>query len=206
MRKILLSILLVVGVQASVFAETIKVRALSDFDTVNPPKTLEVQAVTDMLLDKGFLMVNEGYMMIGDIVDVKSPKRLKRDASFSFLLTEYTDNNGNTYQVNDVVKGTYTTKFDVKSTAKSAALGVGNHFVKGISAAYSAVEGVVKNEEGNRLKSGAVAVYDNSPVSYVEKGEDIFIKENQIFILKFKYKDNSDEPNYTYTEPEYVSE
>ena len=81
-------------------------------------------------------------------------------------------------------------------------LSVGNHFVKGISLGYHAVEGAVKNEEGNRFKSSAVSVYESTPFSYVEKGEEIVIPKNNIFILNFKVKgeeNEEDKPNYEFT-------
>ena len=206
MKKFILSLILLFMCQASVLAATIKVQSQSDFTTENPSETLTVKAVTDLILDDGFLIINEGYILKGDIVDVSSPKRLKRDASFAFILKEYTDNNGETHKVDSLVKGKFTTKFDYKSAAKSAALGVGSYFVKGLSSAYAAVEGAIKNEEGNRFKSGAISLYESSPISYVEKGEDIVIKKDQVFILNFKLKDEKDEPNYEYTEQDKSGE
>lgn len=202
MKKFILSLFLLFMCQAAALAATIKVQSQSDFTTENPPETLTVKAVTDLILDNGFIIINEGYTLKGDIVDVSSPKRLKRDASFAFILKEYTDNNGQTHAVDSLVKGKFTTKFDYKSVAKSAALGVGSYFVKGLSSAYATVEGAVKNEEGNRFKSGAISLYESTPISYVEKGEDIVIKKDQVFILNFKLKDEKDEPNYEYTEQE----
>ena len=206
MKKFILSLILLFMCQASVLAATIKVQSQSDFTTENPSETLTVKAVTDLILDDGFLIINEGYILKGDIVDVSSPKRLKRDASFAFILKEYTDNNGETQKVDSLVKGKFTTKFDYKSAAKSAALGVGSYFVKGLSSAYAAVEGAIKNEEGNRFKSGAISLYESTPISYVEKGEDIVIKKDQVFILNFKLKDEKDEPNYEYTEQDKSGE
>lgn len=206
MKKFILSLILLFMCQASVLAATIKVQSQSDFTTENPSETLTVKAVTDLILDDGFLIINEGYILKGDIVDVSSPKRLKRDASFAFILKEYTDNNGETHKVDSLVKGKFTTKFDYKSAAKSAALGVGSYFVKGLSSAYAAVEGAIKNEEGNRFKSGAISLYESTPISYVEKGEDIVIKKDQVFILNFKLKDEKDEPNYEYTEQDKSGE
>ena len=69
--------------------------------------------------------------------------------------------------------------------AKKAVLGVGDHFVKGLSMGVAAVEGAVENNEGNRLKSGAKSLYKASPISYVGKGQDIQINKSDIFYLKF---------------------
>ena len=116
------------------------------------------------------------------------PKRLKRNAKFSFKPEWYIDTNGSKHNLNETVKATYTTTLNKVQLAKKAVLGVGNHFVKGLSMGVAAVEGVVENEEGNRLKSGAKSVYDASPLSYSEKGKDIVINENEIFYLKFPNK------------------
>ena len=72
---------------------------------------------------------------------------------------------------------------------------MGNHFVKGISSGFYAVEGAVKNEEGNRLKSAAENVYENSVFSYAEKGEQLHIAPNTCFGLKFDKCVNVNESN-----------
>ena len=149
------------------------------------------------------LLIMDGYILKGNLVDVVSPKRLKRDATFSIVLTEYTDNNGQKHIIppdGKQFKGKFTTGIDYKHAAKSAALSVGNFFVKGLSLGYAAVEGAVKNEDGNRIKSSAHSVYESTPLSYVEKGEDILIAKDQVFCLKFKVKnpkkdENSEELN-----------
>lgn len=190
MKKIIYTFIALMFLQVSSLSATIKVEALNDFSTENPSESLAVKAVTPLELDD--IIIKPDYILTGDIVDVKPPKRLKRDARFSFVLTHYTDENGNFHSVKKGIKGKYTNRFDYKSAAKSAALGVGNHFLTGLSAGYYALEGAVKNEEDNRLKSSAVSVYENSPLSYVEKGEHLNISKNQIFILKFKLKDEED--------------
>lgn len=190
MKKFIYTLIALMFLQISSLAATIKVESLSDFSTENPAKSLTVKAVTSLELDD--ISIQPNYILTGNIVDVKPPKRLKRDARFSFELTHYADESGNFYSVKKGIKGKYTNKFDYKHAAKSAALGVGSYFVTGLSSGYYAVEGAVKNEEDNRLKSSVVSVYENSPLSYVEKGEHLNISKNQIFILKFKLKDEED--------------
>ena len=130
-------------------------------------------------------IIPAGSEMGGQLVDVVSPKRLKRDAKFSFKPEWYIDTNGSKHNLNETVKAAYTTTLNKRQLAKKTVLGVGNHFVKGLSMGVAAVEGAVENEEGNRLKSGAKSIYDASPLSYSEKGNDIVINENEIFYLKF---------------------
>ncbi len=190
MKKYLLFVVILLFGMISADAATIKVEALSDFSTENPPKTLSVRAITSLEIDN--FIIKPNYILTGDITDVKPPKRLKRDARFSFVLTHYADEFGNFYSAPKGLKAKYSTEFDYKNAAKNTALGVGNYFVTGISAGYYAVEGAVKNEEDNRLKSGVVSVYDHSPLSYVEKGEHLNISKNQIFFLKFKVEEEED--------------
>lgn len=118
---------------------------------------------------------------------------------FTFV-PEVLKTDGKVIELKGYYPAKYTTKLNKGQMAKSAALSVGNHFVKGLSMGYSAIEGAVKNEQDNRLKSGAVSLYESSPLSYVEKGHEIEIAEEQIFLLNFKVKDVEDLPNYEYEE------
>lgn len=199
MKKILL-ILTLILLSHPVFAKTIPVEALEDFSTKNPPKMMSIKVLNELNLDKE-LTFKEGFVVEGQIVDVSSPKRLKRSAGFSFVPLKYTNLEGETFEIKNYYPAKYTTKLNKGQVVKSAALGVGNYFVKGLSTGVAAIEGAVKNEEGNRLKSSAVSLYESSPLSYIEKGQDIEIKTGQPFLLNFKVKNEQpDEPNYEYTE------
>lgn len=203
MRKFYFGCLLILGFLAQpVFAKTIPVQALENFSTENPPQTMRVKILEGIVLDEN-LLFDSGYVVEGRIVDVTDPKRLKRNATFSFVPTSFTDDKGNITYINGYYPAKYTTKINKGQLAKSAALGVGNFFVKGLSMGYSAVEGAVKNEKDNRFKSSVNAVYEDSPFSYVEKGGEIVIEKDQNFFLNFKVKDEPDEeelPNYEYVE------
>ena len=128
---------------------------------------------------------------------------MKRNASFSFVPISYRNSSGETIEIRGYYPAKYTTKLNKGQLAKTAALGVGSFFVKGLSLGYSAVEGAIKNEKDNRFKSSVNEVYEDSPFSYVEKGGEIVIKKDQVFYLNFKVKDEPDEdelPNYEYKE------
>lgn len=183
-----------------VLAKSIPVEALNDFSTENPPKTMDVKILSDIVLDETTTL-SQGDIVHGQITDISDPKRLKRDATFTFVPIYYANNAKNVVNINGYFPAKYTTKLDKGGLAKSAALGVGSYFVKGLSIGYSAVEGAVKNEDENRIKSGAKAAYESSPFSYVEKGSEIVIIKGQHFLLNFKQKDETDEPNYEYTTP-----
>lgn len=196
-------IILLSGMFNQTYARTIEVLSLSNFSTEAPPESISVKLLEPLGLTES-ITINAGDTVVGDLTDVVSPKRLKRDAGFSFKPKYYIDENGNKNQINEDITASYTVPIDKGELAKNAALGVGGHFVKGLSIGVAAVEGAVKNPEDNRLKSSVVSAYESSPFSYVEKGQELEINENEYFYLKFPKikKDNTDEQkgqNYTYT-------
>ena len=192
MKKIVGIITLLFLTCQCTIAQTIAVKALEDFSTENPPETLSVQALESLYLKDASLLFKNGEIISGKIVDVKDPKRLKRDAKFSFLPQSVKSCDGSVKEITGNYPAKYTTVLNKAEMAKKAALGVGNHFVKGLSLGYSAIEGAVKNEQDNRFKSGLNSVYEETPFSYVEKGEDINIKKGQIFLLNFKINDEDE--------------
>lgn len=194
--------LLLIMLSQPVLAKPIAVEALSDFTTENPPKEMSIKLLEDVAVDDT-LTIKAETIVDGNVVDVTDPKRLKRNASFTFVPTSYRDERGQVVVIKNYYPAKYTTKVNKGQLAKSAALGVGSFFVKGLSIGYSAVEGAIKNEKDNRFKSSVTEVYQDSPLSYVEKGEELVIEKGQLFFLNFKTKDDvpeEDKPNYEYTE------
>ena len=171
-------------------AKNVEVEALSDFSTDNPPKVYSVRVVNNVY--SGTDVLRAGSIIEGKIT-VKDAARLKRDATFTFIPTVLTEPDGNVRIVKRRFFGKYTKEIDKAKIAKAAALGAGNLMVKGFSTGYKAVEGAVKNEEGNRLKSSAVAVYESTPLSYVQKGSALEIKKGQTFFINFKMEDEEEE-------------
>lgn len=182
-KNILLTAGLLICIPSSALAETMKVEALTDFSTLKPAKTMQVKVTESVFYDGVNLL--EGDVITGEVVKIKSPKRLKRDARFSFVPEHYTDINGVTRNFTDKYEGKYALPIDKGGMAKSAVLTVGNHFVKGISLGVNAVQGAIENDEGNRIKSAGKSVYENSPLSYVETGKELTIKKGDKFYLKF---------------------
>ena len=202
MKNFLLILLSFIIIQP-VMAKNVKVEALDDFSTANPPSVWRVKIVEGFTTDSGFT-INTDSIIEGKIEKVSSPKRLKRSANFTFIPQKYYDSQeGYTKDITQQIEGKYSAMTDVtaKSVAKTGAITAGNIFISGfIGPSVALVEGAVKNEEGNRAKSAAVSVYENSPFSYVEKGKELEIKKGQVFVMSFKLKDEEYEnkPNYTY--------
>ena len=191
MKKAILSIFVLLLSITPAIADTMAVQAVTTISTETPENIIKVRVMRDCKLDNVELKI--GYILEGKMLSVTDPKRLKRDASFTFFPMSYTDLNGNTTHISTLYVGTFSPKFeiDAKQLAKNTALSVGNHFISGLSMGYRAVEGAVTNNQGNALKSAANNVYEHSFVSYVEKGEQINIKPETCFGLKFKECENA---------------
>lgn len=170
------------------YAKIYGVKAMSDFDSSKPPRTFTFESLEEIDVDGMSFMSNTVFN--AKPYKVKDPKRLKKDSTIILKITSYTYEN-KTYPLKDLY-AKYTTEFDKIEATKNVALTVGNCFVKGISIGYKTIEGAVKNEEGNRFKSGAMAAYDATPVSFIEKGDYIVIKEGNFLYLKFKIVDMTD--------------
>ncbi len=210
MKKILFTLVMMVLALQPAMAKNVKVEALGDFSTAAPPKTWQLKIVEPVDAD-GYLL-EAGSIIEGNIEDVVSPKRLKRDASFAFVPVLYRDGKtGQVYQIKRNWKGKYSFLSDISagSLAKQGAVYAGNKLLDGFfGPGIAVVEGAVKNEHGNRAKSAAISLYESTPLSYANKGEDINIPKGTVFIMSFKTaKETAEEtkagqPNYTYTMPD----
>ncbi len=185
MKKIVIGMLVFLATMSVCFAEDMKVMALSQISTQQPEQLIRVKVLETMQLNDN-LVINEGAIVEGQMVKVVSPKRLKRNASFSFLPLKYTVV-GRTYPINGGYVGKYSQniKINKEKLAKSAVLTAGDFLVKGLSYGYYAVEGAVKDEKGNVVVSSVNNVYKNSPLSYVEKGKYTVVAPNTLFSFKF---------------------
>lgn len=206
MKKIALLLVSLFMAITPVMAKNVKVEALEDFSTLNPPKTWQVMIVDGFETKEG-ISVYSGSIITGRIEEVKDPKRLKRNATFSFIPTHYYDSNtGETQPIEQDLVGKYSSLSNVTvgSVVKTGAVTAGSHFISSfIGPGVALVEGAVKNEEGNRAKSAVVSVYESTPLSYINKGKDLVINKGQVFIMNFKFRGEEDEiknqPNYHYT-------
>lgn len=189
MKKLLLifSFIFLVSLQPAM-AKNVKVEAMSDFTTANPPSEWNLKIVEGFTTKAGY-EVAEGSVITGKIIDVTSPKRLKQNASFKFIPVSFYDvKTGETYHVQKDFVGKYNSLGDIKAgdIVEKGAIAAGNHFIScTIGPGVALVKGVVKNEEGNRVKSAAVSVYESTPLSYASKGKEMEIKQGQRFTMNF---------------------
>lgn len=202
-KKFLLTVLLLCTIVQPVMAKNIKVQAMSEFSTANPSKTWKLKVV-ESVIDKNGNFVAQGSVIEGNIEDITPPARLKRNASFVFIPTKFYDIDGKVYHIEKGVVGKYSILSDVSvgGIAKQGAVIAGNKLVDGFfGPGVALVEGAVKNEQGNRFKSAAVSVYESTPLSYVNKGKEVVIQKDQVFIMSFKEIEQPQEekPNYEYS-------
>ena len=176
-------------------AKSVKVQAVTEFNSLRPVSTMKV-IVLERAEFKNGLVFEDGTLLYGDIIDVKQPKRAKLNASFKFKPVTYTYL-GKTKKIEDpefIAKYAEFKELDKLGIATSAATTAGGMLfhVPLLSQGVSLVKGMWKNPENNRIKSGVVQVYKDSPLSYIEEGKDIEIKKDTVFILKFKSSDAED--------------
>ena len=178
-------------------ARLVKVIACSDFSTANPPKTWQLAFAEDLVTKKGQI-VKAGSRVEGRITNVKPPKRMKRNASFVFEPFMFYDTMNNAYPIQEKFVGKYSfgAKLKAKNVAKQGVLTAGGTVIPGFGVAVKTVEGVCKNEEGNRLKSGAVALVDATPVSLYKEGKEIEFKNGELFKLSFKLEGEEDNEDF----------
>ncbi len=193
-RIVLLLACFIMQMSAAFAAEQIKVIAAEEFKTEEPSETIDVIVPEESVLGGYTLGVNS--VLHCKVMMIIEPKRGKRNAAFFVRPLSYTYEDEVT-QIEEEMYGKYSkfvlSKEELKKVPpfkvlKSAALSVGNYFVKGVSVAYYFVEGVVKNEEGGRIKSGAKKAYNSTPFSYISEGEQLDIKVGDEFYFVFKHE------------------
>ncbi|MCD8377813.1 MAG: hypothetical protein LUB59_03395 [Candidatus Gastranaerophilales bacterium] len=191
MKKIIMCLCFVFCAILPAAADTMAVQAVTHISTTKPDEIIKVKVIRDCKLDDINLKI--GYILEGKMLSVTDPKRLKKDAGFTFFPMNYTDLEGNSTHISKLYVGKFTPKYEVDGAeiAKNAALAVGNHFVKGLSMGFYAVQGAVQNKEGNILSSAVYNVYENSIFSYVEKGGQLDILPSTFFGLKFHECENA---------------
>ena len=207
-KGIILTILgLIFSITTVSAAVQMKVTAVNEFETDKPTKTINVRVNENITL--GNYELKAGDVLKSNVLEVTDPKRGKRDAIFYVQPYAY-DSDGVTKNIDETIYGKYSKtvlskeelkKFPKLQIAEKAAVTVGSFYIKGLKQGVSLAKGIITNPDGNRVKSGVQQVYEDSIISYVEKGKELDIKPGDEFYFIFNVEVEEEQPNYSYTEP-----
>lgn len=196
MKKIILTFAIFMYTTLGAFAETLIGVAMSNFSTENPTSGFAVKIQEDFSLDN-IKTYEAGTIFYGNVTKVVHGQIGKRKGYFEFVPTHFVDKNGSyeLYRKDLSVKVSFYKPFNKDSAKSLAESGIttaaGMIFnVPFVSQGVSFVKGVYTSEEGeNRVISGFKKVYQDSPVSYVEKGEELYVNVGQEVKLKIGEND-----------------
>ena len=197
MKKLFILLFIFLAIPLTASAKVIKVQAITPFDSNNPPHNFSIR-LKDNIINED-VSFYKGMVMSGYIYQTIPPKRLKQDASFIFIPTKYVDFQGSVHPLTNVVCK-HATRFKPKEAITNALYVFGTVPIMAVTAGYYATEGAINNKRPNQkdtLKASAENVYENSPLSLIEKGDFLRIKQNQDFLLNFVII-KQQEPNYEY--------
>ena len=169
------------------------VESLCNFSFEDESKNVSLKVLKENTFENG-ITFEEGSVLSAKVTKVIDPKRGKRNGYLIIEPLSYSIPSTGAIKAVDepfwFAKVLGYKPFDVKKSAVGAGLAVAGHFVKGIGQFYYFGKGIISPEEGeNRLKSGVKNVYENSPLAYIEEGEEANVEKGDLLLLKFYYED-----------------
>lgn len=188
MKKILLVLICILLLTtSSVQAKTFQVVSLQCFSTEFPLEIYNIETLEKINLGHG-VVIQPGTVVAGRVVKITKPRRGKRNAYFEFvpIAMRY---NGVTTKIEhpsvvaDIIGYR---KIDPEKAAIYIAKKATNFIFLGASFGVSFIEGTMKAEEGDRLKSGLKQTYKDTPLSLIEPGSELNIEIGDT--LKFRLK------------------
>ncbi len=189
MKKLLLLFLVLFISNCAFASDKVHVKALNEFDSINPCEEFNVEVIEEAQVDD--LQLIKGDIINCVLKKVTDPKRAKQDAKIFLHVIGYQDKIG-THKFLSPLKAKYAKtvinkeeikKIPPKKIAKKAISTASGFIVKGGSYAVSFVDGFAQNQEDNRFKSGAKQVYDDSFLSLVKYGSEVNINVGDEFYL-----------------------
>lgn len=191
MKKCLIVFLMFIVFSPKAFAVSNKlvVETIHPFTTMNPTQEISLKAVKEITFIND-IKIENGSIVKAKVTEVISAKRLKQDAYFTIQILEYTipSEKDKSVKIEDAIYATV--KPYVPLTTDSVLISAGSmaagQLVKFGSQGFSLIKGVVTAQEGhNRLVSGVEQVYKDSPLAYVEKGEEMNLNIGDLLQLIF---------------------
>lgn len=159
-------------------------------------KILSFQSLDEYFISD-FEVVEKNSILKVKINEYIEPKRGKRDGYIKIQIISYSipeQNNAVKNIEEKNITGTLrlSTEKDKKELAKHAGIAVVGHILKvpGFSQAVALSKGLIKpNPEQNRLQSAGTNLYESTPLTLSERGNELIIEEDAIVVMKVKQTD-----------------
>ncbi len=154
-------------------------------------QTLSFISFASYDIEKENLSINKGDKIYIKILEYVKPTRGKRNGYYKIQLTEI-EGKEKFPDGKFIGKMRVSNPKDIKSIAKSAGVTVAGHILKvpGFSQAIAVSKGLLKpNEDMGRFESAGKNLYESTPLTYIEKGEDFNVEKDGIVVFKLKITD-----------------
>lgn len=187
LKKFLPLIFTIFLFSSSVQAKTLKAEALDDFLPKYPKGIFRVKILETQEIKKDSF-IDAGTIICGQVIAIKGPQRGKRDGYIEFVPIEITCN-GVTQKIEQPVIAARVSGYkpiNPKELTFNVMRKTANFFFKGAISAVEFIDGAIEAENGQRIKSGVMKVYKDSPLSYIETGKELNVKTGDILTLKLK--------------------
>lgn len=141
-----------------------------------------------------FLQTEEGALITVKVKEYVKPKRGKQNGYLKVDLVKYTIPSRNNCEQEAEAFNIYgtvrmATAQDKKGLAKQAGVAVVGHILKvpGFSQAVAVSKGLISpNPDQTRLQSAGTNLYESTPLTYKEKGNEMTIEQDSIVVMRFR--------------------
>lgn len=192
---LLLLLIMPVYAQAGIISNKIYANPTEEIEAVKQEegKLLKFKAIEESKLTNDTSVEKDSVITVR-VKEYIPPKRGKIDGHLKIYIDSYTIPSQNNKEV-DVrdqnLAGTLKLKinYDKKEIAEAAGVSAVEYALDttGITQLYYATKGLIKPNEGQtRLQSAGTNVYNSTGLQYIQKGNDMVIKEDSVVEISIK--------------------
>ncbi len=181
-------------VKANVIPHSVFVVAEEELNSENIKKNELINLIAiDTYKITDNIIVNKGDRVEIKILKYVQPTRGKRDGYYKIQVISANEKSLEKRLLTGNMK--VASPKDFKSIAESAGVTVVGHILKvpGFTQAVALSKGLIKPGEEGRLKSAGKNLYESTPLTYIEKGEDFKVDKDGIVVLKLKCSNDDNE-------------
>ena len=194
-KKIILTILLIFLIQPLANAKNFKVLARIDrpFTTEAPISELGFVVYKDLYVTPK-IQLERGAKIEGYVSEFKPARRGKRNGTMKFSPKSYTIPSKNNKIIdisneNIIMKVKPFKDFDAQGVAKSAGKFAAGQVIPFFSQIWAVGDGIKNPIEGKtRTRSVGIKLYESTPLSYFNKGEELELEKYGLVTLHSKIK------------------